>query len=83
MDRDTVDTARNGMERFKAKSQMKALVRKSSRVMWTSPRQRTKSVLQFESDRVFDEQRVSVPECWLQAQQCLGVVACESTVAAW
>ena len=35
MDRDTVDTARNGMERWTAKSQMKALVTKSSTgVMW-------------------------------------------------
>ena len=36
VDRDTVDTACNVMERCTAKSQMKALVTKSSRVMWTS-----------------------------------------------
>ena len=54
--------------------------------MWTStPPTPEKSVLQFENDRVFDQQNselVSVPECWLQAQQCLGVAACESTVTA-
>ena len=36
VDRDTVDTACNGMKRCTAKSQMQALVTKSSRVMWTS-----------------------------------------------
>ena len=36
VDRDTVDTACNGMKRCKAKSQINALVTKSSRVMWIS-----------------------------------------------
>ena len=47
------------------------------------PSQRPKSVLQFESDRVFDplNSEINVPERWLHAQQCLVVAACESTVA--
>ena len=36
VDPDTVDTACNGMERCTAKSQMEALITKSSKVMWTS-----------------------------------------------
>ena len=84
MDRDTVDTARNGMERWTAKSQMKALVTKSSTgVMWTSSRQRPKSVLQFESDRVFDQQNselVSQDAGYKPSNVKGGMAACESTV---
>ena len=58
VDRDTVDTACNGMKRCAAKSQMKALVTElfKGHVDFMLRRQRPKSVFHFKSDRVFHQQ---------------------------